>query len=247
MAVVMTCAGATPVFGQTGPFVELSGDLSPVQIGGTNVMWQVAHVAGGVQQDGRFGWMATADRHQRGRLVDFSIGASGFRRMGAWTVSGSAAFVDRPHFLYRTSLEGELSRSIVGTLVAHAGYRHLEFRATSVRILQPGLSLYFARGVLEARGFLVRNVTTRTDSATVRVRGAIDATSRVRLMTGVARGARIFDVSQLPNTKADAWVAFGSVRIAMTPRWRVELGLGGAHEDPFFSQRTISLRFRRIF
>ena len=91
----MTCVCTTPALGQTGPFVEVSGDLSPVRIGGTNVTWQVAHVAGGVQRDDQFGWMATADRHQRGQLVDFSFGASGFRRMGAWTIFGSGAFASR--------------------------------------------------------------------------------------------------------------------------------------------------------
>ena len=247
VTIVLTCVGGTPVFGQTGPFVEVSGDLSPVQIGGANVTWQVAHLAAGVQQDGQFGWMATADRHQRGSLFDLSVGASGFRRMGAWTMFGSGAFVDSPHFLYRRSLEGELSRSLIGTLVAHAGYRHLEFPDSTVRILQPGLSWYFARGVLETRGFFVRNMTTRTDNASVLVRGTVDATSRVRVMTGFARGARIFDVSTLTNTDADAWVAFGSVRFDVAPQWGVELGIGGAHEDPFFSQRTMSIRLRRTF
>ena len=245
--VVVVCVGATPVFGQTGRFVEVSGDFSPVQIGAANITWQVAHLAAGVQQDGQFGWMATADRHQRGSLADVSFGASGFRRMGAWTIFGSGAFVDSPHFLYRRSLEGEVSRILLGTLVGHAGYRHLEFSGSTVRVLQPGLSYYFARGSLETRGFFVRNMTARTDNVSVLVRGTVAATSRISLMTGFARGARIFDVSTLPLTTADAWVAFGSVRFAMTPQWNIELGAGGAHEDPFFSQRTLSLRVRRIF
>lgn len=209
--------------------------------------WQVAHLAGGVQKDGQFGWVASADRHQRGSSFDLAFSGSGFRRMGAWTILGAGSFVDRPHFLYRRSLEGELSRQVIGTLVAHAGYRHLEFPASTVRILQPGLSWYFARGVLETRGFLVRNMTTRTDNTTVLARGTLDATSRVSVMTGFARGARIFDVSTLPDINGDAWVAFGSVRFAVTPEWNVELGVGGAREDPLFSQRTLSLRLRRSF
>ena len=247
MSVAVACIGATPVLAQTGPFVELSGDLSPVTIGGTDVTWQMAHVAGGVQHEGRFGWMAMVDRHQRGQVVDVSFGANGYRRMGAWTIFGSAALVDSPNFLYRHSLEGEVSRSLVGTLVAHVGYRHLEFPVSRVGILQPGLSLYFSRGMLEARTFLVRNLTAKTDNVTVLARGTFDATSRIRLMTGFARGARIFDVSSLPNTNADAWVAFGSARFEVVPQWSVEVGIGGAHEDPFFSQRTVALRLRRSF
>jgi YaiO family outer membrane protein len=247
VSVAIACACTTPALGQTGPFLEVSGDFSPVRIGGTYVNWQMAHLATGVQQEGRFGWMAMADRHQRGNVFDVSFGANGFRRIGAWTVFGSAAFVDNPHFLYERSLEGEVSRTLVGTLVAQVGYRHLEFPNSRVGIVQPGLSLYFARGMLEARTFLVRNVTANTDNVTVLARGAFDATSRVRLMTGFARGARIFDVSSLSNPNADAWVAFGSARFAVAPLWSVEVGIGGAHEDPFFSQRTASLRVRRSF
>lgn len=244
-ALVSACA--TPVFAQTGPFVELSGDFSPVQIGAANVTWQVAHLAAGVQKDGQFGWMVTADRHQRGSRFDVSFGASSFRRLGAWTIAGAGAFVDSPHFLYRQSLEAELSRRLVGTFVAHAGYRHLEFPGSTVRVIQPGLSWYYPRGMLETRGFLVRNMTTRTDNVSVLVRGTVAASSRIRLMTGFARGARIFDVSTLARTNADAWVAFGSVRFEMSPQWNIELGVGGAHEDPFFSQRAVSLRIRRLF
>lgn len=239
--------GVPSALAQTGPFVEVSGDFSPVQIGAANVTWQVAHLAAGVQKDGQFGWMATADRHQRGSRFDVSFGASGFRRMGAWTISGSGAFVDRPHFLYRQSLEAELSRTLFKSLVAHAGYRHLDFPASTVRVAQPGLSWYYPRGMVETRGFLVRNMTTRTDNVSVLVRGTVAATPRIRFMTGFARGARIFDVSTLQTTNPDAWVAFGSVRFDVTPQWTVELGAGGAHEDPFFSQRTVSARIRRLF
>ena len=89
MSVVLACVSAAPATGQTGPFVEVSADLSPVKLAGTNITWQAAHIAGGVQRPGRFGWMGTVDRHQRGPLFDVSFGGSGFRRMGAWTVFGS--------------------------------------------------------------------------------------------------------------------------------------------------------------
>lgn len=239
-------AASAPAAGQGGPFLEVSGDLSPVTISGTDVTWQVAHVAGGVQRDGQHGWMVMADRHQRDRLIDLSLGASGFRRMDRWTIYGAAAFVHDPHFLYEQSVEGEISR-IFGTVVTHLGYRHLEFPDTRVGMLQPGLSWYLPRAVLEARSFLVRNLTRRTDDVTFLGRGSFDATQRVTLRAGFARGARIFDVSSFSNTDADAWVAFGSVRFTLAPQWTVEVGVGGAHEDPFFSQRTLSVRLRRSF
>jgi len=51
----------------------------------------------------------------------------------------------------------------------------------------------------------------------------------------------------IPNAKADARVAFGSARFTMSPQWAMEVGIGGAREDPLFSQRTASVRVRRMF
>jgi len=247
MTVALMCAGVVPVFGQTGPFIEVAGNFSPVTIGGTEITWHAARLALGVQRDGQFGWMATSDRHQRGQLFDVSFGASGFRRMGDWTIFGAGGFVSNPHFLYRRSLEGELSRRLVGTVVGHAGYRYLEFPGSDVSIIQPGASWYLPRGELITRVFLVRNLTSHENNATVLVRGAVDTTSRLRVTGGVSRGSRIFDVSAVSGSNADAWVAFGSVQFAVTPQWGVEVGVGGAHEDPFFDQRTVSLRIRSTF
>ena len=87
--------GVTPLFAQTGAFLEGAGELSPVSIGKTDMTWQVAHAAAGVQQDGRFGWTAAVDRQQRARLVDWSFGAGGFRREGAWTFRGAGAFASQ--------------------------------------------------------------------------------------------------------------------------------------------------------
>jgi len=246
--VSMVClAGAASAFAQSGPFLETAAEASPVRIGDTDTLWQVAHAAGGVQQDGRYGWVVSADRHRRNRVVNWSFGAQGFRRAGAWTVSGSAAFVDRPDFLFRRSLEGEVSRTLFGSVVLHGGYRHLEFPSTTVRILQPSLSWYLPRGEIQGRGFLVRNDGTGTRSSTILVRSSIDASPRVRLGGGAAIGDRIFDVATFADVEARSWIAFGSIRVAMTPQWHMELGIGGAHEDPLFSQRTLSLRLRRTF
>ena len=239
--------GVTPLFAQTGAFLEGAGELSPVSIGKANMTWQVAHAAAGVQQDGRFGWNAAVDRQQRARLVDWSFGAGGFRRASAWTFRGAGAFASQPDFLFRRSVEGELSRSIVGSLVVSGAYRHMEFRTATVHIAQPAVSWYFARGDMELRSFIVRNTTSGTHAKTLLLRGGVDASSRVRLAGGMAIGTRIFDVAAIPNAKADAWVAFGSARFTMSPQWAVEVGIGGAREDPLFSQRTASVRVRRMF
>jgi YaiO family outer membrane protein len=240
-------AGVTPLFAQTGAFVEGAGELSPVSIGKANMTWQVAHAAAGVQQDGQFGWNASVDRQQRARLVDWSFGAGGFRRVGAWTLRGAGAFANQPDFLFRRSVEGELSRSVVGSLVLSGAYRHLEFRTASVHIAQPAVSWYFPRGDMELRSFIVRNTTSGAHATTMLLRGGVDTSPRIRLAGGVAIGSRIFDVAAIPNAEEDAWVAFGSARFTMSPQWAVELGIGGAREDPLFSQRTASVRVRRMF
>ena len=243
MGVVLTCVSAAPVAGQTGPFVEVSADLSPVKLAGTNIMWQVAHLAGGIQRSGQFGWMGTSTVISGGPCSTCQSAGAASDGWAPGRYSGPVR-LSTP----RTSCIGCLWKaSCRAASSGTRGYRHLDFRDSNVRIIQPGLSWYFTRGVLEARGYLVRNLTTATDNQSLLLRGTIDATSRVQVMTGFARGARIFDVSTLPNTTAGAWVAFGSVRLQMSPQWGMELGVGGAHEDPFFSQRTFSLRLRRSF
>jgi hypothetical protein len=42
-------------------------------------------------------------------------------------------------------------------------------------------------------------------------------------------------------------VVFGVARIAVTPHFTVVAGAGGAHEEPMFDQRTLSLGARWTF
>jgi hypothetical protein len=105
---------------------------------------------------------------------------------------------------------------------------------------------YFARGDIEARGFGIRNHTTDRHSSAVLLRASLDVSSRVRISGGGASGSRIFDVAALAANEP-GWVAFGNARVALTNRWFVTVGAGGAHEDPFFSQRTLTVGLRRTF
>lgn len=244
---VIVLAGAGLAHAQDGPFVEAMAELSPVQIGSYQSTWRVGRIGGGVQRDGRFGWNAGVERHQRGGLIDWAGQAGGFQRLGDWTWSGTAAYADAPDFLYRRSLEGQLSRRVVGGLVVGGGYRHLEFPTTTVRIAEPSASWYFAHGEIGAEGFLVRNEGAAHRSSVVLLRSAVDLSRHLSVTGGAAIGARIFDVDTFGRGSHDAWQAFGSMRVRAGSRLSLELLAGGAHEDPLFTQQTIATRVRWSF
>jgi len=238
--------GVRSAAAQSGPFIDASGDFSPVTIGGADTTWHVTRVMAGVQQDGVYGVNGSVERQQRGALHDISLQGGLFRRGHGWTIAGSAAAAHHPDFLYQHSLEADLSRELGAGLVVHGGYRYMAFGGATIHIVQPGVSWYFARGDIEARGFDVRNQTTDRRSSALLLRASVDVSSRVRVSGGGASGGRIFDVAALAANEP-GWVAFGNVRVALTNRWFATIGAGGAHEDPFFSQRTLTLGLRRTF
>ena len=247
-AALVLAAGTPRAGAQTGPFVELAGEFSPVTIGGRDVTWRLGRVAAGVVEEERFGWTASAERHQRAALVDWTASAAGFRRAGDWTLSGGGGGVTgAPDFLYRYSVEGELARRVAGSLVVHGGYRHLSFPDFSVQIVQPAVSWYFPRGEVQARLFGVRHAARDRRSAAVLLRAAWGVHPRVRVGGGAAVGERIFDVAALSEGEAGGWVAFGHAAVRVAPRWHVDVGAGRAREADVFSGRTFSLGVRRTF
>jgi len=247
LSVLLVAIGLTPARAQGRPFLEWAGELSLVRSGGEDTTWLTSRVAGGVQEDGRYGWTLAAEHHRRGDLGDWVGQASAFRRSGAWTVSGGVGLAKDPEFIYRRSLEGELARIVGRGFVAHGGYRYLRFRDATVHVVQPAVSWYVRGHELQARGFLVRNTTTDERSATVLLRGSLEASPRVRLAAGAAFGNRIFDAAAIRNTNAEAWVVFGFARFVITPHFTVVAGAGGAHEEPMFEQRTLTLGARWTF
>ena len=235
--------GAIPADAQDGPFVEATAELSPVRIGDYTTTWRGGRFAAGVQS-GRFGLNASAERYQRGDLVDWTFQTAGFQRAGDWTWGGSVGYANAPHFLYHRSAEATLSRRVAGGLVAQAGYRYLDFPSTTVQILEPGATWYFSRGEIGAEGFLVRNQLLPRGSSAALLRSAVSVSSRLTLSGGAALGTRIFDVDTFGHGSHGAWQAFGSMKVRVSSRWTMELVAGGAHEDPLFTQQTIATRVR---
>jgi YaiO family outer membrane protein len=228
-------------------YIEAAGDYSPVTIGLFEETWKNARLSTGFFEDGRAGWSASVERQQRNQLIDWNISSRGFRRNGDWTFSGGLGFGTDPSFSYRRSAEGELARTVVGSLVAQGGYRYLDFTGARVHLIQPGATLYLPHGDIGARYFIVRNATRGTTTGTLLVQATAAVHPRVRLGGGGAFGERIFDIAALSTPNAASWVGFAYAHFTLNPSWAVDAGFGRAHEDPLFSQATFTLGVRRSF
>lgn len=238
---------ARPAFAQDGYYLEAAGDYSPVKIAATDQSWRTGRLSGGFFENGRAGWTVALERQQRDRLVDWSAVARGFRRTGDWTFSGGVGYGNDPTFSYRHSYEGEIARTIVGTLVAHGGYRYLEFTGAKVHLIQPAATLYMPHGEVGARYFIARNQTREITTGTLLVQGTVEVHPRLKLGGGGAFGERIFDIAALAASNAEAWVGFGYAQVNAGRHVSINIGVGRAHEDPFFSQETVSLGVRYTF
>ena len=231
---------------QQGPYVDLTTEWSPVTIGSTHETWRVDRLTTGVQRD-RFGVMVAGERQQRADAVDWDIQSTAFRRIGDWTLIGSAAAAPNAEFLYRYTAEGAIARRVVGGLVLQGGYRYLSYQAVNVNLWQPSATWYFSRGDIEAHGFLVDRSGAAKMASILLARGEVDVSRHLRLGGGAARGARIFDLAALPDLSPRGWVAYATARVAVSSQWSLTFSAGGAHEDPVFSQRTFSFGLRRAF
>jgi len=227
--------------------LDLGTERSLVTNGGVDTTWDTARVQVGLTRPAVGGWYAAVERQRRGRLSDFVPSLTGYRRMGDWTIGGGASGTPHASFLYRTSVDAQLSRRIVGTTVASIGYRYLGFRAVSVQQIQPGLTWYHRRGEVAGRVYLTRKGARGGHSVTGLFSTLFDVTPRVRFAISAAYGDRIFDVAALPTQNATASIVNGRVRIGVTRHDFVEVGAGVAHENPVFDQRTFSLVYRRAF
>ena len=247
LSLVVLSLDAVAASAQGGYYVEAAGDQSSVDIGTSEQTWRNARLSAGFFEDGRAGWSVNAERQQRDQLIDWGGSARGFRRNGDWTFSGGIGFGADPTFSYRHSYEGEIARSVVGTLVAHAGYRYLGFDSAKVHLIQPALTLYLPHGDVGARYFVVRNATRATTTGTLLVQGTVAVNRRVKLGGGGAFGERIFDIASLSTPNAAAWVGFAYAHFTAGPRWGFDVGVGRAHEDPLFSQGTFTVGVRHTF
>jgi YaiO family outer membrane protein len=239
---------ASSAHGQSMWAVDLSADRSDVQYApDVDEVWDAQRIQLGFVREGLGGWFLAAERQERAGVTDSTITLSGYRRMDAWTISGGAGIGPSSSFLYRESAEGEISRRVVGTLVASGGYRYLHFSDVTIDQVMPAATYYHARGEAQARVFLTRNRRFDRTTTTVLLRAVQDVHPRVRLSGGAAYGDRIFDVASLADARARAWVGFGGVRLQLSAHDFLEIGGGAAQEAPSFEQRSLHLGYRRTF
>lgn len=232
---------------QTGPWTfDLGNERSRTEINGVSSTWDTTRAQLGFVRPAAGGWFAAVERQRRGRLDDFVTSLTGYRRLGDWTLGGGAALAADPEFVYRASLDAQISRRIIGTTVASFGYRHYIFRSLNVRQLQPALAWHHPRGEVEGRLYLTQKVGAR-NSVTAGISTIFEVTPRLRLVLAAARGDRIFDVAALSTQNATASTINGRVRIGVTTRDFVEVGAGVAHEEPVFDQRSFNVLYRRAF
>ena len=240
------------------PYASLAQTLTPwtldagrerveVENSGVVNVWTTDRAQVGWTRPELGGWFGSVERQERGGRVDVAASTRGYRRAGDWTVGFGGAVSPNAEFLYRYSADAELSRRVVGTLVASTGYRYLAFRTVGLHQVQPSLAWYHPRGDVQARLFLTRNGDAGRTSPTILVRTTFDVHPRFRVGGGAAVGDRIFDVTLLPSGRARSRVAFANVRIGFTAHDAIELGGSAAHEEPGFDFRSLSVGYRRTF
>lgn len=224
-----------------------SHDRATATNDGFRNIWTSDRVQAGWSRPEDGGWFLSAERQQRGSLTDTALAASGYRRLGDWTIAGGAGAAPAADFLARGSLDVELSRRIVGTVVASTAYRYLHFRQVDVHQAQPALTWYHPRGDVEARLYVSHNTGTGRTSPTIRIRTGYAVNERLDLSGGFAYGDRIFDIASLPTGASHSHASFARVRVGLTSRDFIALGGVRAHEDPAFEYRSLSIGYERTF
>lgn len=244
---VLACA-ARPASAQVpGWSVGLGAERSAVTNGGVDTTWGSESLTIGFLRETAGGWRASLERQFRGDATDVVITTGGYRRLGDWTIGASASGSPDSSFWFSRAFDTELSRRIVGTLVASAAYRYMDFATAGVHQAQPALTWYNPRGELQARLYVTRNTTLDRTSLAMLLRTAVRLNDRVAVSGAVAAGDRIFDIASLAYGTARSWTARGGVRLQISRRNEIEVAGGYAHERPVFTQRTIALSYRRAF
>jgi hypothetical protein len=208
-------------------------------------VWSTVRFQLGYVNEQKGGLFGGVERQERYDLVDVSVYALGYRRLGDWTIAGGVGGTPDADFLYRVSANVELSRRVVGSLVVSAGYRAWISRGHRAQI-QPAVTCTAGEARLgtalrhpqhDGRSHLLCRPAT----------ALVEVHPRVRLFGAFAVGDRIFDVTSFVSGAANSWVARGTVRIRITAGNYLEFGGGVAHEDPSFDQTTLIAGYRRSF
>lgn len=227
--------------------IDLARDRATATNGGAKSIWATERLQVSWTRPDEGGWLVSIERQQRERLVDVATAARAYKRAGDWTMTAGVSSTVDAEFLSRVSAEAELSRRVMGTLVASLGYRYLDFRLLDVHQAQPALTWYHSKGEVAGTLFISRNTATGRTSPTIQLRTYSQVRSRLRIGGGVAYGDRMFDIASLPAGASHSIAAFGQVRVGLTALDSIEIGGVVAREDPAFRYKSFSFGYRRTF
>jgi YaiO family outer membrane protein len=226
---------------------QFAGETSFVSIGSMDTVWHQETLTVGFVDPDEGGISAWAEQRMRGSRRDIVIGATAYRRLGDWTIGGGASAAPDPEFWYRSEVNGELSRRIIGTFVLSTAYKFIDFPSVRIHQVQPALTWYNPRGEVQVRWFITHNPTLGGTSGTVLVRSLVRLHRRLDATIVFACGDRIFDIASLQYGTARSWIGRLGLGINLFPKDSIEIAGGYARENPDFEQKTIAFSYRRTF
>lgn len=227
--------------------VDYTSERAAVSTNAVESTWLTHRIQTTWSRPNEGGWLVALERQSRYGFTDVTASGRGYRRVGDWTFAAGAGATPAADFLFRASLEGDVSRRVVGTIVATGGYRFLSFAAADIHQVQPALTWYHARGEVEARVFLTRNVARDRTTPAVLMRTTYAVNPRLQLTAGASLGDRIFDIAAFQSGTAESRVVFGSALVGITAHDFVNFGATVANEHPAFTYRSFTLGYRRVF
>ncbi len=228
--------------------IQADTERADVSLGGNKFVWWTGRLQLSYRNENEGGVFFTVEHQDRETANDTTISASGYRRLGDWTLSGQAGVTPDADFNYEYMGEVDVARRLVGTLVGQVGYQYLRFTTATVHLFMPALTYYHARGEVQAKGFIGRDENGRPKAEAVLFRAQHDVSEKIRLHGGVAIGEGIFDITSLAEkAPPPGWVVFLNPEFRLTPKDTIGLVLLRAHENPDFEKRSLALYYRRVF
>lgn len=234
-----------PLRAQSRWSAQLGGEASSVSIGSLKTVWHSERLTVGYTGQETGGFYLWTEQQMRGSQRDVVFGASGYRRLGDWTIAGGASAAPDSKFWYRSEFNSELSRRIVSTFVLSTAYRFMDFPTATIHQVQPALTWYNPRGEVQARLYITRNETAARTTRAVLARSLVKLNGHLDVTGVFAYGDRIFDIASLPYGAAQSWTGRLGFRVHLSSHDSIEIGGGYAHENPSFYQRTIAFSYRR--
>lgn len=213
---------------------------SQVTVNGNDGQWDawslaVAHVAAsGSRIEGTIG------RQDRNGLSDDELHLSTYARAGAWDATASVQISPDAHFLPEWSYELDVDRGVAAHVRAGAGYRRMQFDASSVNLVSTHATFYRGDDEWGVEYRFGRNAELDHDIRVLQAHAAL-LRGRNRFGAYLARGDYLFDALGIAGGSGRGWSATVAFARSLSPSTtlRVEAGAGG--EADTFRQRTVAV------